>query len=244
MSEESIKEREITFNRIREQANGAMCEAIKNCNIISRNLGLGNCDLPNIIIAYNNKIIELEKEFTKVGIDFYDRTQCESRFIIENKLQSLIIIGNSFIQKYIANLHVPEEQAKDFIDSWKKPSTFEKVFKKAKFEPKHSILTKEQIELSKVLTSNFMNCYNKIYDFTIQDNMVESILLYKVLATARGLEDFDSRIDTIDKELLKLGYSNTKQLVEEQMAKQDLTLANVNNLTSVPLTRVKEELER
>ena len=244
MSKESIQERELTFKRIREQANGDMYEVIKNCNTISKTLGLGNCDLPNIVIAYNNKIIELEKEFTNVGIDFYDRTQCESRFIIENKLQSLIIIGNSFIQEYINTLHVSEEQSKEFIDSWKRPSTFEKLFKKAKFEPKRSILTKEQIERSQILKSNFMNCYDKLYDFTIQDNMVEAILLYKVLTTARGVEDFDSRIDTIDKELQKLGYTNTKQLVKEQMEEQDLTLANVHNLTSVPLTRVKEELER
>lgn len=240
MSEESIRERQETFKRIREQANGDMCEVIKNCNIISRNLGLGKCEIPNIIIAYNNKIIELEKEFNKAGIDFYDRTQCESRFIIENILQALILTAKSYIDKYIAATSVSESQVQEFMDSWKKPSTFDKIFKGSKFEPKRSILTPEQIKTSRECIANYIKCYDKMYDFTIQNNIVEAILFYRVLAMARGVSDFDSRIDTIDMELRKLGYSSVKNTITQQIDEQELTLANILNLKSVSIGKVQE----
>lgn len=240
MSEESIREKEETFKRIRGQVNKDMCEVIKNCSIISSTLGLGKCELPNIIIAYNNKIIELEKEFNKAGIDFYDRTQCESRFIIENKLQSLILTARLSIKKYFITVNVSESQLQEFVDSWKKPSTFDKIFKGAKFEPKRSILTPEQVETSKECISNYMSCYDKMYDFTIQDNIVEAILFYRVLAMARGVSDFDSRIDTIDLELKKLGYSSIKNIIEEQIDQQELTLSNMLNLKSVCIGRAQE----
>lgn len=238
MSKESIKEREETFKRIREQANGDMCEVIKNLNIIARNFGLKKNELPNIIIAYNNKLIELEREFTNAGIDFFDRTQCECRFIIENKLQALILLGKSYLDKYLAATYVSEAQVQDFANSWKKPSTFDKVFKGAKFEPKLSILTPEQIVKTKEATSAYIDCYNKLYEFTIRDSIVEAILFYRVLAMARGVSNFDSRIDTIDTELQRLGYSNSKTIIAEQIEKQDLTLKNIYNLESVSLSRV------
>lgn len=238
MSKESIKEREATFKRIREQSTGDMSEAIKNLGIIARNFGLEKNELPNIIIAYHNKIIELEKQFDKAGIDFFDRTKCECRFIIENKLQSLILSGKACLDGYLAAVKVSETQAQEFVDSWKKPSTFDKVFKGAKFEPKRSILTPEQIEKTKESISAYMDCYNKLYEFTIQDSIVEAILFYRILAMARGVADFDSRIDTIDSELQKLGYSNLKAVVTEQINTQELTLKNMLNLKSVSLSRV------
>ena len=241
MSKESIKEREETFKRLREQVNGDMCEVIKNCGIISRNYGLGKLDrdeMPNIIIAYNNKIIELEREFKKAGIDFFDRTECESRFIIENKLQALILKGNSCIKQFLAAVNVSEAQAQEFADSWKKPSTFDKIFKGAKFEPKHSILTPEQIATAKQCISAYVDYSNQLYNFTIQDNIVEAILFYRFLSIARGVTDFDSRIDTIDAELQKLGYSNLKAVVTEQIDTQEITFKNLYELKSVSLDRV------
>lgn len=238
MSKESMKEREETFKRIREEVNSDMCKVIENCGIISRKLQLGYYDLPNIIIAYNNKIIELEREFKKVGIDFFDRTECECRFIIENKLQALILTGKTCLDKYIAAIDVSEQQVTDFVNSWKKPSTFDKIFKGAKFEPKRSLYTPEQIATAKENISNYIDCYDKLYNFTIQNDIVEAILFYRFLAMARGVTDFDSRIDTIDLELQKLGYSNLKTVITEQIDSNELTFKNLFELKSVSLDRV------
>lgn len=135
MSEESKREKEITFQRIREEANGKMAASIENCNIISKCLGLGEISLPNIIITYNNKIIEIEKEFTKAGIDFYDRLQCESRFIIEQKLQALIIKANDCLLKYLSTLQISKEQMEEFVASYKKPSFLKRLLKKQHISP-------------------------------------------------------------------------------------------------------------
>lgn len=237
MSQESKKEKEITFKVIREKANSDMVDVIQSCNSISKTLGLGNIDIPNIIIAYNNKIIELEKEFAKAGIDFYDRNMCESRLILENKLQSLILIGKSCLEKYTSSIVIHDEQANKYVQSHKKPSTFERLFKGAKYNPINSFVTPEQVENSKVYLKDYNICYNKVSDFTIKDNMVEAILFYRVLATTRGITDFDTRIDTLDKELNKLGYSNTKDIIMQQIQQQDLSVKNVNNLISIPINK-------
>ena len=55
---------------------------------------------------------------------------------------------------------------------------------------------------------------------------------------ARGVTDFDSRIDTIDAELQKLGYSNLKAVVTQQIDSQEITFKNLFELKSVSLDRV------
>lgn len=238
MSEESIREKEVTFNRIRQEANNSMYEVIKNCNAMTKMLSLKKSDLKNIIITYNNKIIELEKEFNKAGIDFYDRTQCESRFIIENRLQGIILTGKKYISDYISTLNIPKEQMEQFVDSYKKPSTFNKIFKGQKYQPMKCVLTPEQSKLSAELLQNYLNCCNQLSEFTIEKDIVEAILYYKVLANTLGTTDFDSRINSIDKELQMLGYSSITDIVKVEFENQDLSLKNINNLHSICIKKI------
>ena len=235
MSEYSKKEREHTFNVIREFTNPKMCETIENCHKITRCLGLPKQNIPNIIVAYNNRILELEKEFNKVGIDFYDNKECETRFIIENRMQGSILLGKEALTKYFVNLKVSKEQAKDFVDSYKHPTKFQKVFKKAKYEPKKSILNFEQKKNSTQYLKEYITHYNKVANFSIQNDIIEAILFYRILVMRIGEQNFDSRIDTIDSELKKLGYNSIKDIVYEQIEIQNLSLDNINHLNSVAI---------
>lgn len=235
MNENAKKEKEITFKRIREDISPKLTETIQNCYTLRKYLGLPDEEIPNIVVLYNNKIIEIEKEFNKAKIDFYDREKCEARFIIENRLQGAILTAKDALSNYISVFNISKQQLEDFLNSYKKPSLFERIFKGEKYEPKESLFTPQQIEKSKEYFNIYMNCYNKVRYFSIKNDIIESILYYRILAAQLHVQNFDSRIDKIDYEIQRLGYSSIKKLVLEQMLAQDLSIANINNLESVPI---------
>lgn len=235
MSEESKREREITFKRIREKANGKMSDSIVNCNILAKSLGLGEINIPNIIITYNNKIIAIEKEFNKAGIDFYDRFQCESRFIIEQRLQAYILNATNCLTKFTTLLNISKEQVDEFVASYKKPTFIEKTFKGAKYEPKKDLLTLEQKEKARIYLSSFKSYDKFIQNFTIKDDMIEAILFGRILSTTNGITNFDERLSKIDSELQKLGYNSILDIVQLQLETQDLSFSNIYNLISVSI---------
>lgn len=211
MSEKSEREKAITFTNIRESYFDKMVNIIENCDELSKLYNLKQERIPNIIITYNNKIIALEKEFKKAGIDFYDNTECESRFIIEFQLQSLIISAFNYINYYISELSVSETQANEFINSFKRPSFFERTFKGAKYAPKTSLLTPKQKQKAISFLKKYVECNNAIYSFSLKDNMEEAISLYRNCAVANGFvsdKAFNTRIEKIHSELKLLGYDN------------------------------------
>lgn len=242
--ENSRSEKEITFNRLRNDASNSIFKAIQNCNDINRSLNMPIEKIPDITTAYNNKIIELEKEFTKVGIDFYDREKCETRFIIENRLQASILLGTTALENYLSHLSVTPQQIEDFIKSYKKPSAFSKIIIGAKYKPKTSILTDKQKRKSRISLRQYLNHCNEIYNYTISDNIVESILFYKTLANKLGTQGFDDRIETIDTELQKLGYQSIKDIVHNEISNQDLSMQNIGNLKSVKIEKRDKEMEK
>lgn len=237
MSDESKREKELTFKRIREEANEKMSQAIQDCNKLSMCLGEGELSLPNIIITYNNKIIALEKEFTKAGIDFYDRFQCESRFILEQRLQAVILNANSCIATLFSTLSVSKEQINEYVESYKKPTFFEKTFKGVKYQPKKSVLTPEQKVTVQSCIRNYTKYNHKIENFSIEEDMIEAILFARILSTVNGITDFDERIAKIDTELQQLGYGSISDTINIQIETQNLTLANIYKLKSVSIPK-------
>lgn len=233
MSEESKREREATLKVIREEANDELSKTIENCNKIAMALDIGKTSLPNIIITYHNKIIAIEKDFSKAGIDYYDRLQCESRFIIEQWLNVIIIQSMTCLEKFISKTRIPKEQIEEFCDSYKKPTFFQKVFKGAKYEPKKSLMTPTQKEDAMSYLNEYKECSKKIEHFSIQNDMIEAILAGRILSTSNGFLDFDERISKIDMELQQLGYESISDIVKSQIDTQDLSLSNITNLTSV-----------
>ena len=224
------------MSMIRDDALGKMNTVIANCNTILKELALPKKDIPNIITAYNNRILIIEKEFKKAGIDYYDREQCETRFIIENRMQATILFGKDAISKYLAILsNISKEQKKDFINIAKNIHKKPKAVKKAMKNRQHPLLSNEQIDNSNKALQEYLDCYDKVADFSITNDIIEAILFYKVLASTRCIENFDSRIDSINDELIKLGYPSIKNIVSEQIKKQDLSFANIRNLKQVSI---------
>lgn len=205
MSRESKLEKEITFKRIREDASVQMAETIENCNAIAYLLGLGELSLPNIIDTYASKIVALEEEFTKSDIDFYDRFQCESRFILEQRLQALILKAKEYLSSFVSTC----DNSSSLTYAQKKKAMFDIV--------------------------NFRKCNRKIENFSIKQDMIEAILFGKILSTANGFSDFDERILKIDTELQKLGYNSISTIVMQEIVKQNLSLSKINSLVSVPI---------
>lgn len=206
MSEKSQRE----TNNIREKSFNKMADIIDNCQEISKLLNLEYVEIPNIVITYNNKIVFLKQEFEKMGIDFYNSQNCESRFIIEFKLQSLITFAENYIASYLSVLSISKKQLDDFVDSYKKPSFFDKVFKSVKYAPKTSLLTPEQKHDAIYFFKKYIEYNNAIYSFSLKDNMNEAISFYRDFAIENGVsdKDFDTRVKKIHCELSLLGYDN------------------------------------
>lgn len=199
MSEQSQREKELTFKEIREKWNSEIVTTIENCKKLSKMVGMPFTDIPNIIITYNNKLVALEKQFSKVGIDFYDSVNCESRFVIQFELQGIIISAQNCISSYISSLTISKEQYDDFVNSFKKPSLFDQVFKGKKYAPKTSLLTPEQKSNAKSFMDKYIELNDYIQNFSVKDNIAEALQLYKVFALATGVaySDLEKRFEKI-----------------------------------------------
>lgn len=230
--------REEKFNRIREDAQGKMCKVIGDCTTIMKTLALPKKDIPNIITAYNNRILVIEREFKAAGIDFYDREQCETRFIIEQYMEGAILLSKNSLSKYFYILSaISDKQKKDFLYISKKLNKSSAAVRKAMKNRQHPLLTNDQMDESNKALNEYLDFYDRVADFTISNDIVEAILFYKVLAYQMGVYNFNDRIDSIDAELQKLGYESIKDIVLEQMKTQDLSFRNIIKLKSVPIQK-------
>lgn len=163
-------------------------------------------EIPNIAITCNNKIIALENEFKQAGINFFES---ECYFVIEFRLQSIMSVAYDNLRKCVSMLKVSEDQINEFINSFKRPSFFEIVFKGAKYEPKTSLLTPEQKENVLFFVKKYIAFDNLIFSFSLKDEMENTIAFYKSVAVTNGIvteEEFNYRFEKIFQELSLLGY--------------------------------------
>ena len=201
MSEQSQREKDFTFKQIREEWNSEIVTTIENCKKLSKMVDMPFTDMPNIMITYNNKLVSLEKQFLKAGIDFYNSLHCESRFVIQFELQGIIISAQNCISSYVSSLTISKEQYDDFVNSFKKPSLFDQVFKGKKYAPKNSLLTPEQKADAKSFMNKYIELNDYIQNFSVKDNIAEALQLYKVFALANGVTDSD-----LEKRFEKIAY--------------------------------------
>ena len=225
MSESSTRQKQETFNNIRNDVIPEMAKIIRRCNLIEKKLSLPKHNIPNVIVAYNNKIIEIEKEFSKAGIDFYDPIKCKTRFIIENQLQSYILLAKYALNKYISIINISKEQLDAFVNSYKKPSLFAKVFKKAKYHPKKSVLNPQELLDAKLCIEECKKYYEAIYSFTLKDSIVDAILYYSILLKLNGTDIEYEFVSSIDNELKTMGYPSILDKIKEEFKLQDLAFA-------------------
>ena len=214
------REKELKFEKIRNYASPTMFDTIQMCKKLSQILLLGEISIPNIIVTCNNKMVFLKQEFTKAGIN-YDSS--ESSYVIEMYLEALILKGNNALKKYVETLSMSQNQIKRYLKSYKRYCLIKKHFKGLKLKPKKiSMVTEEQKIKSKESLNEYQKWNEKIEQFTIKENMVEAIILYRIISQENGVQDFDDRIYTINAEMQKLGcesVTNTVKAVIEYIKK-------------------------
>lgn len=183
-----------------------MAELIENCHELSKLHHLKQVEIPNIIITYNNKILLLAHEFKKIGINFYDVTQCESSSIIDFQLLSIITAATHYIESYVSSLSVSKEQTDEYVASYKKPSLFKRIFKGATYAPKKSFITDQRKQDAMSFMKKYKTCNDAIYNFRLTD-MATAISFYRKYAASNGVsdKDLDARVEKIHAELSLLG---------------------------------------
>ena len=180
--------------------------AIKSYYELLKLHGIKCEEIPNIAITCNNKIIALENQFKKAGLNFFES---ECYFVILFRFQHLMSEAYTALQDSVSTLKVSKEQANEFVNSYKQPSFFEKLFKHAKYEPKTSFLTPEQKQNIKVLIQQYIGFDNMIFSFSLNTDMENAIAFYKAIAVTNGIiteENFNHRTRKIFQELRILGY--------------------------------------
>ena len=85
-----------------------------------------------------------------------------------------------------------------------------------------------------------------IRKFDIQEEMIGAILYYRTLALTNGVLDFDDRIEKIDEELIKLGYTGVKQIYYGELEKQSTGIRTIETIQSKTLDKaiLLEDSER
>lgn len=197
------KEEELIDSKFKELKNKLIQELItQNQTLIhqlSENYGsFMNTNIPNLGISFNNKIVELQHEFEKKGVSFYvshsrkegalyDNLACSS-FIgeaIRDSLYDICINAYNDIFFHINEIESAlSNQNSELISlEVKKPifSFFSKIWnhlfpsKKNNYQINSDILDK----LSSIIVQ-FKESDNKIKEYNLDDNIVDSIVSYIV----------------------------------------------------------------
>ena len=240
MSEYSKEAKKRVFDTIENNAHPNMVQIINACQSQRRMLGMPEAKIKNIITAYNNLIIELEKTFAKAGIDFFDNLECETQFAIDNYILVSISAATIALSKHISILStVTKKQATEFFDSYKRPSTFERVIMGKRYEPMESILSDRQKKDASDSLKAYVYFYDRVADFSIEENIVAAILTYAILSGGNGINIFPERIQKIDAELQKLGYQSIFPIIKQQLETHKFTLSEVPCIESIKIQKIK-----
>ena len=240
MSGYSKEARKSLFDTMENKTHPDMVQIINDCHNQRRMLGLPEAKVKNIITAYNNLIIELEKTFAKAGIDFFDNLECETHFALDNYLLLSITAATRALTKHNIILStVTKKQATEYVDSYRRPSTFQKVVMGKRYEPMDNILSdKQQKEVSDNIKA-YVYFYDKVAYFSIEENIVAAILTYAVLSGGNGINIFPERIQKIDAELQKLGYQSIFPIIKQQLETHKFTLSEVPCIESVKIKKIR-----
>ena len=224
MSEISNREKEIFLGKILNECNTYINTNIDNCSKLAKYFGLGQPNLPNIAIYCYNKLISLEKEFKNFGINFFDHQNCACFIIIARNFRIMLAKSDYILKNYSKILTVSKEQVKEYVDSFKKPSFFDAIFKGAKYSPRKSILTDKQIHDSKICIKEYLSYCDQIYDFSIPDGIVESFKRYYAYSILSGKKVSDNFVSKLVSEVQKLGYASIKSTLDHEIQILNISL--------------------
>ena len=242
MAYDKENEKKIAFERIGQSIEN-MWDIIARCNYTLNSIGFNDAKIPNIIVSYGDKYLEIAEKFEKANIDFYAQN-CESRYIIENKLQAKILKGEDYLSKFEVYLNVSKQIIEQEISRNKRLRIEEN---KNQAKPlKEDIRTIPQIITAKKYLEDLIEVDKYIRKFDIQEEMIGAILYYRTLALTNGVLDFDDRIEKIDEELIKLGYTGVKQIYYGELEKQSTGIRTIETIQSKTLDKaiLLEDSER
>ncbi len=189
------------LNNIENKFDSALGELNK---IIGNNL-----DIPNIATIYRSKIFELEEQFAKKGINFFNKVTLRS--IIDNYFINLI-------EKSIKLINKISERLKLIHGMF--------LFNKT------SILANKIIEN---LIKGYMQIYYQIKDFDINEDILLALTEflsseeYYIFVPGEYIKTYEQAKD----ELLKLGFNDLIPDLDKKMLplikKQEIATSNFNN---------------
>ena len=159
-------------------------------------------------------------------------------------MQAKILKGEDYLSKFEVYLNVSKQIIEQEISRNKRLRIEEN---KNQAKPlKEDIRTIPQIITAKKYLEDLIEVDKYIREFDIQEEMIGAILYYRTLALTNGVLDFDDRIEKIDEELIKLGYTGVKQIYYGELEKQSTGIRTIETIQSKTLDKaiLLEDSER
>ena len=159
-------------------------------------------------------------------------------------MQAKILKGEDDLSKFEVYLNVSKQRIEQEIRRNKR-LRIEENGNQAK-PLKEDIRTIPQIITAKKYLEDLIEVDKYIREFDIQEEMIGAILYYRTLALTNGVLNFDDRIEKIDEELVKLGYTGVKQIYYGELEKHSTGIRTIETIQSKTLDKATllEDSER
>lgn len=148
---------------------------------------LEELDLPNLGITINNKIKELAMIFKNKKLSFYTgNNEIEQNFIGYTILHRFYVaflnamqLLHSYPKTFAEELDIKADELNEMSSGIKNRFRlkFQRVFNPSELESKIT-LKNEDLEISNKIIDYYLDLNEKIYDFTLQDNLIETIQIF------------------------------------------------------------------
>ncbi len=206
--EQQKSEKEEVFEGIRRQI-GELNNGISNLQKLAlhNNVLLG--EIPNICITLNNKIIEIQKIFENVGIDFYDLKKCKTQMVFNSWINAIITLAMGQLYCCVFLLTPTQEELETYKKAFEKPTLKEKILRKKRIPPK-TIVKLENVQKAKEALKSYKEYNDMVYNFTLEKNALEGLIYLDQLSEKKLKDLLYNSLDEISEELEKVGCQDIK----------------------------------
>lgn len=162
--------------------------------------------LPNIGITLNNKLVEIYQDFKEHGINIFEGYDEERgiringlipAYIIENLINNYVVPQSEKMVEYLTTAKVMEKIKETNEEEMQKRGPIGKgiMLIKAMFNSNNSIYFEDdELEILRKGLKEYKQVNESIYNYNLQDNLVEAILKH-FENTGESLEEIEEKVE-------------------------------------------------
>lgn len=262
ISEKEIKEYEEKYRKtLYEKFNiviSAQAENVPRIKSICKSLNIDINDLPNIGITINNKVTEMNNIFKQSGVSLFANYNEKYDFVSTNfvgdailsDLLSNVVKSVGVLESFTSTIEEIDRKRTEQVKALTELGPIKKFFLRIRslFVPNTvTELTsppQEDIEKAKSYLSEYMGIDEKIWDYNLKDNLVQSIVT-SIRDQHLSLNIPELLNEYIEPTLKKLGLEELIPQLQEELSKsQDAKVTETMKQSEIETkTSIKQNAE-